>query len=244
MIKRVLSAALIAGFLTAVLGSTLQFFLTTPLILKAETFEKHASTREVGQPLTIKVHLHLDENTPSETEENWEPSEGLQRVALTALATLVSAVGYALVLAALLLAAGLEPSVPIALRWAIGGFLAISLAPAIGLPPELPGMGNSDLIARQVWWLITVVGSGLGLYLIAVRRSRIAVVLGLMALTAPHIVGAPHGAEITKVPASLAAQFTARSLAVAFVFWAVLGLSLGWAWGRLENGREDAEARG
>jgi predicted cobalt transporter CbtA len=44
------------------------------------------------------------------------------------------------------------------------------------------------------------------------------------------------------VPAGLAAQFAARSLAVAFVFWLVLGLSLSWIWRRLATKTEIAAA--
>jgi predicted cobalt transporter CbtA len=35
------------------------------------------------------------------------------------------------------------------LLWGLGGFAALHLAPAVGLPPELPGMASADLAARQ-----------------------------------------------------------------------------------------------
>jgi len=149
---------------------------------------------------------------------------------------LVSGVGYASLLAALILAVGRELDPQTALRWAIGGFLAINLAPAVGLPPELPGIGGAHLAARQIWWVCTALGTGLGLYLITNVRHLAAIGIGLIAIVLPHLIGAPHAeAASSGVPAVLAAQFAARSLAIAFAFWTTLGLGLGWYWARQED---------
>jgi cobalt transporter subunit CbtA len=241
MILRVLKAALVAGFLAACVAATLQAFLTSPLILQAETYEK-AATPEVHASAAVGfgslIHLAHDHHGPADAAEArvWEPGEGLPRIAFMALATLVSGVGYASILAALLLAAGREISPQTALRWAIGGFLAVNLAPAIGLPPELPGMGGAHLTERQIWWVCTALGTGVGLYLTANVRHHAAIGIGLLAIVLPHVIGAPHAADASSdVPAVLAAQFAARSLAVAFAFWATLGLSLGWFWTREED---------
>jgi len=244
MIMRVLKAALVAGFLAACVAATLQTFLTSPLILQAETYEKAAGPEAQaagygGLVQLAHLHsapLHLIHEQHGADEGGWEPGEGLPRIAFTALATLVSGVGYAAILAALLLAAGREFNPQTALRWAIGGFVAVNLAPAVGLPPELPGMGGAHLAERQIWWVCTALGTGLGLYLIANVRHHAAVGIGVLAIVLPHIIGAPHAAAAASdVPAVLAAQFAARSLAVGFIFWAVLGLSLGWYWKRQED---------
>lgn len=252
MIMRVLKAALVAGFLAACVAATLQTFLTSPLILQAETYEKAAApeARAAGfgglvqlahvhsaQLHSAQLHLAHGQEAHADAEEGgWEPGEGFPRIAFTALATLVSGVGYAAILAALLLAAGREFNPQTALRWAIGGFVAVNLAPAVGLPPELPGMGGAHLAERQIWWACTALGTGLGLYLITHVRHHAAIGIGLLAIVLPHIIGAPHAAAATSdVPAVLAAQFAARSLAVAFAFWATLGLSLGWYWVRQED---------
>jgi cobalt transporter subunit CbtA len=238
MILRVLKAALVAGFLAACVAATLQTFLTSPLILQAETYEKAAAPEAHASGYGGLLHLaHVNHAPADATEESaWEPGEGLPRVAFTALATLVSGVGYAAILAALLLAAGREFNPQTALRWAIGGFVAVNLAPAVGLPPELPGMGGAHLAERQIWWVCTALGTGLGLYLMTNVRHHAAIGIGLLAIVLPHIIGAPHAeAAASDVPAVLAAQFAARSLAVAFAFWATLGLSLGWYWVRQED---------
>jgi cobalt transporter subunit CbtA len=240
MILRVLKAALVAGFLAACVAATLQTFLTSPLILRAETYEKAASPQAHAVGPGGLIHLAHDHHAPADAAEEgsaWEPGEGLPRIAFMALATLVSGVGYASILAALLLAAGREIDPHTALRWAIGGFLAVSLAPAVGLPPELPGMGGAHLAERQIWWVCTALGTGLGLYLITNVRHHAAVGIGFIAIVLPHLIGAPHAAEAgsSDVPAVLAAQFAARSLAVAFAFWSTLGLGLGWYWTRQED---------
>ena len=250
MTPRVLSAALVAGFWAALAASLLQAVWTTPLILQAERFEHHAAASPLGRgalrlapdatpaSLSFEARLHLAHGTEPEAHahDDWAPQEGLERVAFTALATLVSGVGYALVLVALMLAAGAAPTRETCLRWALAGFVAVNLAPAVGLPPELPGMGGEGSLAlRQAWWALAVGGTGLGLYLLAHRRAPWMAAAGIAALALPHLVGAPHAVAESAVPAGLAAQFATRSLAVGLVFWAVLGLALSGAWARQER---------
>jgi predicted cobalt transporter CbtA len=208
MILRVLKAALVAGFLAACVAATLQTFLTSPLILQAETYEKAAVPETHASGYGSLLHLAHEHHAPADASEGsaWEPGEGLPRIAFTALATLVSGVGYASLLAALILAVGRELDPQTALRWAIGGFLAVNLAPAVGL------------------------------YLITNVRHLAAIGIGLIAIVLPHLIGAPHAeAASSGVPAVLAAQFAARSLAIAFAFWTTLGLGLGWYWTRQED---------
>ena len=78
---------------------------------------------------------------------------------------------------------------------------------------------------------MTAAATAMGLYLIGVRRSLIAILGGLVLIVAPHVAGAPQPPEgASELPASLAAQFAARSLAIGAVFWAMIGLGFGWAW--------------
>ncbi len=246
MIARTLKASLLAGFLAACVAAALQLLLTTPLILQAETYEKSALSGANGAVRGGLQPAHEHNASPQAAEEEeWEPSEGLSRAAFTALATLVSGIGYALILTALILAAGRGVGMKAAVQWAIGGFLAVNLAPSVGLPPELPGMGGENLALRQVWWVCTALSTGLGLYLLTVVRTWAAVMLGLLALGFPHLIGAPHlvvtGSE---VPAALAAQFSARSLAVAFAFWVSLGAALSWCWAQAEDQAQHTMAAG
>lgn len=231
MTKRLLAAALVAGFLAACVASALQFALTSPLILAAEKYEMAETVAPAhhafANPLIVLAHAGHDHGG----EPQWQPAPGLPRLAFTALATLVSGVGYALLLGAVLVATGRAVTPSEALKFGIGGFLAANLAPAIGLPPELPGIAAAGLESRQLWWVATALATAIGLYLVAIRRGPVAIGLGLALIVAPHVWGAPHGPEeISAMPPVFAAQFAARSLAIGFAFWAVLGLAFGWAW--------------
>ena len=192
MITRLLSAALVAGFLASVVATGLQLALTSPLILQAETYEgegAHAALAPTTDaPFAALIvpahapsqHSHGEGGHDHGKADEWQPAPGLQRMAFTGLATLVGGVGYALLLAAVMLALRREPTPQSGLVVGVAGFLAVALAPAIGLPPELPGMGAAPLVLRQSWWLMTVIATGLGLYLIAVRRVPLTILGGLV----------------------------------------------------------------
>lgn len=231
MIIRLLSAALAAGFLAAVVVTGLELTLTSPLIAVAERYEQREPTHQADTGLPIVLaHAGHDHAAP-DAAPAWQPGEGLPRMAFTALATLVGAVGYALLLGAVMIACGREPTLQIGFAFAVAGFASAALAPGLGLPPELPGSEAAPLAARQAWWVMTAASTGMGLYLIVVRRALIAILGGLVLIVVPHIVGAPQAPEAASaLPAALAAQFAARSLAISFVFWALIGLGLGWAW--------------
>jgi cobalt transporter subunit CbtA len=245
MIIRLLSAALAAGFLAAVVVTGLELTLTSPLIVAAERYEHQETTHQarIGLPIVL-AHAGHEHGAPEAAPE-WQPGEGLPRMAFTALATLVGAVGYALLLGAVMLACGREPTLQLGFAFAVAGFASVALAPGLGLPPELPGSEAAPLAARQAWWVMTAAATGMGLYLIAIRRSLIAILGGLVMIVTPHVVGAPQAPEsASELPAALAAQFAARSLAISFVFWALIGLGLGWAWQAFAGGtgRETALA--
>jgi cobalt transporter subunit CbtA len=116
----------------------------------------------------------------------------------------------------------------------LAGFAAFALAPAFGLPPELPGSVAADLLSRQVWWVGTVAATALGFALLVFGARTWTPPLGIALLVAPHLIGAPHPAEgAGSVPPELAAAFAARSLVVNAVLWALLGLATGWLYARL-----------
>lgn len=130
---------------------------------------------------------------------------------------------------------GTLPDAATGLLWGAAGFAAFAAAPALGLPPELPGSAAAELMPRQAWWLGTAVATLLGLAALGYGNGAAWRIGGLVLLVAPHLVGAPApeaGAEAT-VPAELAARFAAASLVVAALFWAVLGAASGWLYRRL-----------
>mgnify|MGYP006190378305 FL=1 len=119
------------------------------------------------------------------------------------------------------------------LLWGLAGFATFSLAPAIGLPPELPGTAAADLLLRQYWWVGTAATTAAGLALLAFGGQWWLRLLGLLLLPLPHLVGAPQPeVHESLVPTALSQHFIVTSLLVNALFWAALGLISAWLFGR------------
>lgn len=239
MLRRLLITALVAGLATGVAITALHGVTTVPLILEAETYENggghgHAAAPH-GAPLVL-VHSHGAGQTADEGE-GWAPADGVERMGFTLLANLVLATGFGLLLAAAFALRGQPVDLRSGLLWGLAGFAVFQLAPAAGLPPELPGSAAAELGARQMWWLGAAAGAAAGLALLVFGKRWAWRVAGIALIALPHVVGAPHvhGAA-GAVPPELAAQYAALSLAVGAVFWALLGGLAGTVWQRLERG--------
>lgn len=243
MLTRLLAAALFAGLVSGLLVAGLQNYFVTPMILKAETFEKsdgaaHTHEHAPGEA----AHEHSHDATPaagghSHDANEWQPADGFERFAYSALATVATAVGYGLVLLALMTLTGAAFTIESFLKWALGAFIATTLAPGFGLAPVLPGMGETALAPRQIWWIATALSTGAGLYVVThYSRNLLAIAGGIALLAVPHIWGAPPAdLAATAVPARLAAQFAASTMTLSFILWTVLALGLGLAFARLGN---------
>ena len=132
--------------------------------------------------------------------------------------------GYALVLLALMIILGVPISGRTGLMFGAAGFAAVALAPAVGLPPELPGSAATALEGRQLWWGFTVAATSAGLAALLLGRLRWLQAAGLVLIALPHIFGAPHPDTFTSaVPGELSGHFAAASLALAAVTWALVG---------------------
>ena len=241
MIQRVLKAGFLAGLVVGLAVAVLQQFTTSQLILQGEVYEKAAHDHHAGlnsSPLPILL-VHDDGTSAAATDpeeeedEGWQPAEGWQRIVATSVATIATSIGYALILIAAMLLARVPIMPGTAFLWGIAAFAATSLAPALGLSPELPGSAAAPLIARQVWWVATALCTAGGIFLLARLRYATAKIAGIVLILAPHIVGAPQTPNFkSTAPAELAAQFAATSLVVSAVLWALLGLAVGYAWQR------------
>ena len=226
MLSRILAVGLLAGLVAGLLVAVLQQVTTTPLIVAAEVFETgHAAEAQ-------KTHDH----GAHEHDEGWKPADGLPRLFYTSLATIVTAVGLALALLAAMIVAGEEIDERRALAWAIAGFVAFGLAPAAGLAPELPGSAAAELAARQIWWVGTGCATAIAIWMFLKTEKAVLRVLALAVLLAPHVIGAPQPAEFeSRVPAELAAQFTALSLTVQACLWLLVGIAIGLLWPRISR---------
>uniref|UniRef100_UPI00356156A7 CbtA family protein n=1 Tax=Shimia sp. TaxID=1954381 RepID=UPI00356156A7 len=110
------------------------------------------------------------------------------------------------------------------LVWGLCGFIAVQLAPAMGLPPELPGTPAAELGPRQAWWFGTILASVAGLAIIAFAGDLWKQALGLVLLLVPHLIGAPHLDTYYGIaPPELSAEFGTASMGVAAIGWSLLG---------------------
>ena len=224
MNKNVLTSAVFAGVAAGLIAAALQFMFVIPALLEGELFETGA-----------RIHFGADGSPES---DRGAPGLGNEwgRHLMTVGFNIVTYVGFGFLLVAAMAFAEMRNLTTVTAKqgliWGLAGFIAIQLAPAIGLPPVLPGTIGADVDARQAWWLGTIVASALGLWVLAFGRGPVALV-GIALLAAPHVIGAPRLDTFWGVaPPELAAQFVAVSLGSAAVGWTCLGFFAAWFWTR------------
>lgn len=241
--RQIVWAALLAGVITGILTAIVQLVTTVPLIAQAEVYERSASaTPPAGTQKKAELnHVHEERHIDAQMRDHhergfagWEPQDGVERIAYTGLTTILAAFGYALLLGAALSqtrAAGLRAG----LYFGAAGFLVFQLAPALGLPPEPPGVPMAELYPRQVWWLGTVTATALALacwYFARSRSKRVWIPVGMVLIILPHVIGAPHTpADASAVPDELVRRFSAVALVTAAFFWLMLGALMGYLYG-------------
>ncbi len=226
LLRSILLAALIAGTLAGVLVTGLQAVRLVPLILTAEHYEQHGAA-------DAHALAAAGAEAAAESEAGWSPETPVQRTLATALANLLTAIGFGLLLAAALTLSG-GADWHRGLLWGLGGYAVFVLAPSISLPPSIPGTPEAPVGARQLWWLGTVAATAAGLYLLIRVRLWYGALLGALCLVLPHLVGAPappmeHGL----VPAEVVQAYLTAVQATNLVFWIVLGAATGLLLGRL-----------
>lgn len=244
MIRQMVTSAVIAGFAAGLLAALLHFAFVQKLILLGEDYESGALVHFGGSG-TRDSHDHAPAAQAEATAEAGDhaadghqhdaaETEPATRNLLTSLFFGLIYVAYALILVAgfnLASSLGKTINLRVGLLWGLAGYAAFQLAPALGLPPELPGTMAADLQARQVWWLGTALATGGGLALFAYGRGAVAIVAGIVLLAAPHVIGAPELEGYFGVaPPELASIFAARALGIGLIVWAFLGGLAGYLW--------------
>jgi cobalt transporter subunit CbtA len=220
--RQIIFAAALAGLLGGLLITAMQYVSVVPLILEAETFE------------TAAAHDHGagDAAAHDAAEEAWAPADGLERALYTLAANILMGIGFALLLAAGFALTG-QDGWRTGLYWGLAGFAAFMLAPAIGLPPEVPGAESAPLVERQLWWLGTIAATAGGLALMLLTRSWQWIAAGAALIALPHVIGAPQPAHHGGLaPDSLAREFVVAVLVTGFLFWLALGALSGFFYKR------------
>jgi cobalt transporter subunit CbtA len=216
--KRILSVAALAGFLAGALLTAVQQLWVVPLIIEAEVHENSAAQASAPRVVTKSNHDH----------EAWRPVEGRERTFRTLVANVVMAVGFALLLGALICLHGKMTSWRSGLLWGLAGYI-VFVAPSLGLPPEVPGTESARLAERQIWWLFAVMCAGAGLWILVFARSFLAKSAGALLLAVPHLIGAPQPQiNGSLAPPELASSFFHATALANAVFWLLLGSLVGF----------------
>lgn len=224
MTRHLFTSALIAGTAAGILAALLQLTFLVPLLLEGELYETGA-----------RLHFSVTGNPQSDAGHPavWDqPTRHLGTLAMN----IVTFTGFAFLMVVGFAIADQFGNRTDARRgaiWGLGAFFAVQLAPAYGLPPELPGTIGPDVAARQIWWMGCVAATLGGIGLVAFGRGALMIGGGIVLIALPHLIGAPTLDTYFGVSApELAAHFVSRSLGVGAVTWVMLGLMAGALWAR------------
>jgi cobalt transporter subunit CbtA len=217
-----LTVALLAGISAGLVNWGVHMVGTTPLILQAEVYEK------AGEAVAETTATEANGTEHHHDAETWEPADGWERNLFTLGADVVEGVGYAFLLTAAIVIFGKGADWRRGILWGLAGFACFSLAPGLGLPPELPGTEAAPLVARQLWWIGTVVATAGGLFAAARLRNVYGFAIAVVLIALPHILGAPKP-ETTGglAPEELEHKFVLIAIATSLVFWLALGVLTG-----------------
>lgn len=212
MFTRILTSALFAGASAGMAAGLLQWQFVQPVLLHSELYEQGLLTHFGGALNSTDVAL-----------ERLQPV----RDALSILFTMLLNTGYALILIALMSVRQQHGDVLTPHRgiiWGIAGYVAVHLAPALSLPPEVPGVAAADVELRQIWWFGTVGATSVGLWLIAFSSHIMRNIAGIILILVPHLIGAPEADVFTgPAPTEIGALFASRALGIGLASWALLG---------------------
>lgn len=251
MLKRMFSGALFAGLSAGALAALIYLTAVVPLIHEGELYESgmliHFGAAGSHEPedaaVTPGAVALTDVATAAPDAEHdhsaHDHGDDDQNIVIRSLGTigffLISYTGFAaLLIASFALAEpnGHTVTARTGVIWGLCGFLALQLAPAFGLPPELPGGQGAALELRQLWWLGCVLATILGLALLAFGKRPAPLAAGVVIIALPHLIGAPTAPFGGVAPPELSAHFAARVLGAGAVCWALLGTIAGAIWSK------------
>lgn len=246
--RQIVFYALMVGILSGLVLTVVQTWQVVPIIHAAEEFESQA---ELLPPVLASGEDH------SHAADEWAPDDGMERALFTLLSNVLTAMGFGLVLMAVMIGSLQLPGRAEAhfgwqqgLLWGLSGYVTFWLAPAIGLPPEIPLQTAAPLEHRQIWWVVAVLMTAAGLTVLAFVKAHWRWA-GLLLAVIPHLIGAPHpeGAMFAgQTPAvaaqleELSRQFIGATAIANGALWLVLGLTAAWSVKRINASVRKAEA--
>jgi len=226
MFRNLFFAAVLAALCAGLVTSAFQAWRVTPLIFAAEAYEgageDHHHEEAAGDATAAAVPAHAHD------EDEWAPQDGFERTAYTIFANLLMAAGYALIIGAVSVMFNIPITFANGLLWGLGGFAAFTLAPALGLPPGMPGMPVAETLPRQLWWAGAAISTGAALVLVAKFRAPWAMAVAVALIILPHLIQAPVAPDDpTGVPPRMTAEFVSAVIFNGALFWVALGLAFG-----------------
>lgn len=225
-LRAFLTVALLAGIGAGLANWSVHMVGATPLILEAELYENAgAATAEPAAEAEATAHSHEAGAADHHHDAGaWGPEDGWERNLYTLGADILTGVGFAFLLTAAMVFFGKGADWRRGLLWGLAGFACFTLAPSLGLPPELPGTEAAPLPDRQLWWIGTAIATAAGLFAAARLRNIVGYVIGIVLIALPHIIGAPHPETPGGLaPEELEHKFILVAIASSLVFWLVLG---------------------
>ena len=224
MFTRILTSALFAGFVAGLIAAVLQLVFVQPVLLHAELYETGA-----------KLHFGTEGSVAHGPALTFDA----MRDGLSILFSALVYTGYGLMLIAAMALAeerGVKITARKGILWGLAGFITVHFAPAISLPPEVPGSAAADVATRQIWWFSTIAVTAIAMALIAFGQSWKAWAAAIVLLLLPHVIGAPHPDTFTgTTPPELGSLFASRALGVGLSAWVLLGLFAAYFWQREDN---------
>jgi len=252
LFRQIVFYSLLIGVLAGSVLTVVQTWQVVPIIKGAEVYE------QAGEAALGPVHQHSGHSHTANANngDEWAPADGIERTAYTLLSNVLTAMGFSLVvLVAMYATLSLRRNGTAGLDWRYGliwgaaGYTIFWLAPALGLPPEIPLAATAPLEARQFWWIFAVVCTAAALGGLAFGKSPWRWAAPLLLLV-PHLVGAPHPEvgmfaeqppEVAAALEGLAQQFIGATAIANAALWLVLGLAGGWALRRILESTKEVE---
>lgn len=224
--RMIVVPALWSGLWAGLLLTVVQSVQVMPVLLQAEVYEQQAESK------SLPDRSNADSEFDQHEAEVWQPRNGWQRTFFTAMANISLGVGFALLLGAASNIRGGISHWRSGLLWGLAGYIIFFVAPSFGLPPEVPGTEAADLKDRQLWWLMAVFDTAIGLWLLVFAKTKLNKLFGALLLVSPHLIGAPQPEVYSSAaPVELAHTFIAATAFANAVFWLALG-SLMWLFSR------------
>lgn len=231
LLRRLIWLALVAAVLVGTAHWLLVQWQAVPIIFAAEAMEDRKVSAALKMPGGHEHdHQHGSAGGHSPEHAAWKPADGFERSAWTWVASMLLQFGLALgLLVALAFASQWQSAAAAPMRTSLvlaaTGFFCLFAWPALGLPPEIPGMDAARLGSRQAWWAL---GAGCAASAVAsavLLRASWRWALAVALLAVPFVVGAPHIASDPFASFDANTGMQLRLLADRFV-WVTVGTSL------------------